>query len=83
LISLISIISTFALRFLLDFILKKLKFNNETRKSLILFGTVKNSSFASAVAISLFSERASLPGAIFSVFLVIYLIFVSFLSKKD
>lgn len=82
-ISLISIISIFGLWILLNYVLKKLKFTSEVRGSLILFGTIKNSSFAAATAISLFSERASVPGAIFSVFLIIYLIIISFLSKKN
>ena len=82
-ISLISIISIFGLWILLNYVLKKIKFTNEVRESLVLFGTVKNSSFAAAIAFSLFSEKASVPGAIFSIFLTIYLIIISFLSRKN
>jgi hypothetical protein len=53
------------------------------RVRLVLFGTIKNSSFAAATALSLFSERASVPGAIFSIFLIIYLIIISLFSRKN
>lgn len=82
-ISLISIVSIFGLWLLLNFILKKLQLSNEIRGSLVLFGTIKNSSFAAATTISLFSEKASVPGAIFSIFLIIYLIIISFLARKN
>jgi BASS family bile acid:Na+ symporter len=82
-ISLISFISILGLWLLLNLILKKLKFKSSIRKSLVLFGTVKNGPFAAAVALSLFSEKASVPGAIFSVFLIIYLITLSFTARKN
>lgn len=82
-ISLISLISILGLWLLLNLILKKLKFKSSIRKSLVLFGTVKNGPFAATVALSLFSEKASVPGAIFSVFLIIYLIILSFTARKN
>lgn len=82
-ISLISFISISGLWLLLNFILKKLKFNSPIRKSLVLFGTVKNGPFAATVALTLFSEKASVPGAIFSIFLIVYLIILSFMARKN
>jgi len=82
-ISLISFISISGLWLLLNFILKKLKFTSPIRKSLVLFGTVKNGPFAATMALALFSEKASVPGAIFSIFLIIYLIILSFLARKN
>jgi len=82
-ISLISFTSILGLWFLLNLILKKLKFKSSIRKSLILFGTTKNSPFAATVALSLFNEKASVPGAIFSIFLIIYLIILSFTARKN
>ncbi len=82
-ISLISFISISGLWLLLNFILKKLKFSSPIRKSLVLFGTVKNSPFAATIALSLFSEKASIPGAIFSIFVIIYLIILSFMARKN
>src|SRR3972149_1824475 len=82
-ISLISLISILGLWLLLNLILKKLKFKSSIRKSLVLFGTVKNGPFAATMALSLFSEKASVPGAIFSIFLIIYLIILSFTARKN
>src|SRR4030066_430898 len=82
-ISLISIISISGLWLLLNFGLKKIKFNSQIRKSLVLFGTVKNGPFAATMALTLFSEKASIPGAIFSIFLIIYLIILSFMARKN
>src|SRR3972149_9864276 len=82
-ISLISFTSILGLWFLLNLTLKKLKFKSSIRKSLVLFGTIKNSPFAATVALSLFNEKASVPGAIFSIFLIIYLIILSFKARKN
>ena len=82
-ISLISIGSISGLWLLLNLVLKKLRFKSPVRKSLVLFGTVKNSPFAAAIALSLFSEKASVPAAIFSIFVIIYLIILSFMARKN
>ena len=82
-ISLISIGSISGLWLLLNLVLKKLRFKSPVRKSLVLFGTVKNSPFAAAIALDLFSEKASVPAAIFSIFVIIYLIILSFMAKKN
>jgi len=82
-ISLISVVSVFGLWISTGFILKKLRFNERLRKSLILAATIKNSGFAAATALALFGEKASLPGAILSVFLVIFLIVIGIPPKKS
>ena len=82
-ISLISVISIFGSWFLLSIFFKIIKSDKSIRPNLVLFGTIKNSSFAAATALSLFGERASVPGAIFSIFLIIYLIVVGFLAQKN
>jgi bile acid:Na+ symporter, BASS family len=81
-ISLICIITTFGLWLLVNFVLKKLKYTDEMRKSLVLAATIKNSGFAAASALVLFGERASLPGAILSVVLIIFLILICLKPKE-
>ncbi len=80
-ISLICVITVFGLWFLTNFILKKLKFKDDTRKSLVLAATIKNNGFAAASALALFGERASLPGAVLSVILIIFLILIGLKPK--
>jgi len=75
-ISVISVVTIFGMWLVLKFSLKKLGFEERIAKSLILAGTIKNSGFAAASSLALFGEKASLPGAIFSIFLIIFLIII-------
>jgi len=43
---------------------------------MILLGTIKNSGFAAAIALTLFDEITSLPGAIFSAIYALYMIWL-------
>ena len=81
-ISLICVITIFSMWLLTSFILRKLKFTDEIRKSLVLVATIKNSGFAAASALVLFGKKASLPGAILSVFLIIFLILIGLKPRK-
>ncbi len=80
--SLIAFIPIFGLGFFLQALLPKTGMAAENLSSHILFATVKNGGFAAATSLALFGENASLPGAITSVFIVIYLITLTFRAKK-
>ena len=82
LISLVAAVTIFGLWLVTGFVLKKLRFREDIRRSLILMGVIKNSGFAAATALTLFGVRASLPGAIFSVFLIIFLLVVPLVYRK-
>jgi len=75
-ISLIAFISTFLGFILLNTILKKMGINQKDRTSMILLGTIKNSGFAAAIALTLFDETTSIPGAIISVIYALYMIWL-------
>ncbi len=60
-----------------ELILKKTGIGAKNKSSYILFATIKNGGFAAAAALSLSGERSSLPPAIISVFIIIYLIYLS------
>jgi BASS family bile acid:Na+ symporter len=79
----VAAVTIFGLWLVIGFVLKKLRFKEDIRKSLILMGTVKNSGFAAATALTLFGVRASLPGAIFSVFLIIFLLIIPLAFKRN
>jgi len=76
-VSLIAAVSVMGTGLILELILKK---SRGFRLSYILFATVKNGGFAAAVALSLSGERASIPSAIISVFIIIYIIYLSLRS---
>jgi len=75
-ISLIAFTTTFLGFILLNTILKKIGINQKDRTSMILLGTIKNSGFAAAIALTIFDEITSLPGAIFSAIYAFYMIWL-------
>lgn len=77
-ISLICFVAVIGLGLLYEFLTKRLKIDS----SIMLLGVVKNGGFASATALALFGEKASLPGAVVSVFLIIFLLYLSFRARK-
>ncbi|MGB6607096.1 MAG: bile acid:sodium symporter, partial [Atribacterota bacterium] len=77
----IALVSTFLGFILLNILLKKIGINQKERISMILLGTFKNSGFAAAIALTLFDETASLPGAIISAVYALYMIWLG--SKRN
>jgi len=75
-VSLIAFTTTFLGFILLNIILKKMGINREDRTSMILLGTIKNSGFAAAIALTLFDETTSIPGAIISAIYALYMIWL-------
>ncbi len=82
LISLVAAVTVFGLWLVIGFVLKKLRFREDIRRSLILMAIIKNSGFAAATALTLFGVKSSLPGAIFSIFLIIFLLVIPLPFKK-
>jgi len=75
-VSLIAFSTTFLGFILLNAILKKMGINKKDRTSMILLGTIKNSGFAAAIALTLFGETTSIPGAIISTIYALYMIWL-------
>ncbi|MBA7533590.1 hypothetical protein ES705_25831 [subsurface metagenome] len=75
-VSLIAFTTTFLGFILLNIILKKMGINQKDRTSMILLGTIKNSGFAAAIALTLFDETTSIPGAIISAVYALYMIWL-------
>ncbi|MDD3656919.1 MAG: hypothetical protein PHI72_09205 [Atribacterota bacterium] len=75
-ISLIALLTTFPLFYLLQLIFKKLNLKESEAISMILLGTIKNGGFAAALAITLFDQAVSIPGAIISAVYALYMIWL-------
>jgi len=75
-VALIAFTTTFLGFILLNIILKKIGINQKDRTSMILLGTIKNSGFAAAIALTLFDETTSIPGAIISAIYALYMIWL-------
>ncbi len=78
LIMVIALLTTFPLFYLLQFLFKKFGIKEDEAITLILLGTIKNSAFSSALALLLFDQVASLPGAIFT---TVYALFMVWLGR--
>jgi len=75
-IALIAFFTTFPLFYLLHFFLKRLNIKESDAVTMMLLGTIKNSGFAAALAINLFDNNTSIPGAIISAVYAIYMIWL-------
>jgi bile acid:Na+ symporter, BASS family len=68
--------ATFVLGFVIEKIGVLLKGDKKNRVSLMLLGTLKNQGIAGGLAIALFEKEAALPSAVYSVFMIIYIIWL-------
>lgn len=80
-VSIVLFISIFVLGTIYEFIAKY--FNRDKTKIIpeILLVTIKSSGFSAVTAIALFNERAAIPSALLAIFVLIYLLFLSFRSE--
>lgn len=85
-VSLILFISIFVLGQAYDYILKKLNIDAKERMSQNLVLTLKSSGFSVVTALQLFNETVVIPSAVMSIFVLAYLLFLTFknylLTKK-
>jgi len=79
----ISIITMFILGFLIDWICSLIHIPTETRTSLVLLGTLKNQGLAGGLALTLFSQEASLPAAVSTMVMIVYVIWLDFKKRWD
>jgi BASS family bile acid:Na+ symporter len=72
--------------FLLGFIIEKigtlLGMDPAKRLSLVLLGTHKNTGLAAGLALTLFGERTALPATVATVFMIVYIIWLSFKQRR-
>jgi len=66
--SIIAIVATFGLSYIIEYGARALHMKQETVISLILVGTMKNFGLASGILLALFSGRAAIPSSIMVVF---------------
>lgn len=81
-VSLVAAASTFGLGALSEWALRRLRVARGPRVSLVLFATLKNAGFAASAALLLISARASLPGAVTTVFNSLYLLWLGLAAER-
>ncbi len=81
-VSIVAAVSCFGLAYSVELIGKKLYLNEPERISYILLSTIKNSAFAAAVGLALYSEAASVPGAVISAWYALYFVLMGMRADK-
>ena len=70
------IVTTFILGFAIEKAGVFFKMDRKNMVSLVLLGTLKNQAIAGGLAIALFEEEAALPSAVYSVFMILYIMWL-------
>ncbi len=82
-VSVVAVISSFGAGIGTELFSKMIKLPKSEGKSLMLLSSIKTSAFASAVALSLFSREAAIPGAVISAWYALYFIFLGIKGDKE
>jgi BASS family bile acid:Na+ symporter len=78
-----SIMTMFILGFLIDWVCSLFRIPPDARTSLVLLGTLKNQALAGGLALTLFTGAASLPAAVSSMVMIVYVIWLDFKKRWD
>ncbi|MEW6335561.1 MAG: hypothetical protein AB1558_14985 [Thermodesulfobacteriota bacterium] len=82
-VALIAVMTMFILGLLIDWVCNLFQVATETRTSLVLLGTLKNQGLAGGLALTLFSQEASLPAAVSTIIMIFYVIWLDFKKRWD
>ncbi|MDP2853383.1 MAG: hypothetical protein Q8O28_03950 [Smithellaceae bacterium] len=75
-IALVVIVATFVLGFAIEKVGVLAKVDKKNILSLVLLGTLKNQGIAGGLAIALFEKEAALPSAVYSIIMIIYIMWL-------
>lgn len=81
-ITVIAIVISFGLGYIIELVTRALHVNRETSISLVLMGSLKNYGLASGILLTLFDERAAIPVSICTVFGILRLVWLGFQYRK-
>ncbi|MEQ8151816.1 MAG: hypothetical protein ABRQ32_02835 [Smithellaceae bacterium] len=74
--------TTFLLGWLIQIICGLCRVDKKNVISLVLQGTMKNQGIAGGLAITLFAKEAALPSAIYSIFMILYIMWLDWRKQK-
>jgi BASS family bile acid:Na+ symporter len=75
-------LSIFVLGYLIDTAGRLFRLERKTLVSLTLLGTLKNYGLSGGLALMFFDNEASLPSAVCSIFLILFIIWIDYRQKK-
>ncbi len=79
---LVALAAIFVLGFVIDRIGRLLGVDSRRRLSLVLLGTHKNTGLAAGLALSLLGERTALPATVSTVFMIVYVVWLSVKQRR-
>jgi BASS family bile acid:Na+ symporter len=81
-VALIALASTFLLGFGIEGIGRLLGLDRKKVVSLVLLGTHKNTGLAAGLALTLFGDKTALPAAVSTIFMIVYIIWLSLKGRR-
>lgn len=81
--ALIALGSTFFLGFIINSLFRLWHIDHPMRINLVLLGTHKNTGLAGGIALALYSEKTALPATITTIFMLVYVIWLSFQARRS
>ncbi len=78
----VAVACTFILGLVIRLVSRRVGVGRSARTSYVLLGTIKNTGWATATALALFSQEASMPGAVWSVVTVLYLLALGLIAER-
>jgi len=79
---LIAACSTFLMGFVLEKFCEIFKVGTAVTKSIVLLGTLKNYGMAAGISLALFGRKTALPATVSTIFMIIYIIWLNYRTKK-
>ena len=79
--ALIALASTFLLGWVIEWVSRLIRVDSQTITSLVLLGTHKNTGLAAGLALTLFSEKTAVPATVTTIFMLVYMIWLSFRQR--
>ncbi|MEE9913744.1 MAG: hypothetical protein K4571_18695 [Deltaproteobacteria bacterium] len=80
--ALVAVATTFVLGYGVDQIITLAGVAEKNRISLVLLGTLKNQGIAGGLAIALFEKEAALPSAVYSVVMILYILWLDLRRRR-
>ncbi len=79
--ALIALASTFLMGWVIQWVSRLIRVDSKTMISLVLLGTQKNTGLAAGLALTLFGEKTAVPATITTIFMLVYMIWLSFRQR--
>jgi BASS family bile acid:Na+ symporter len=81
-VTVIAVVSMFALGWVIEKAARLIKLSDEDTTSLVLLGTLKNYGVAGGIALALFSKEAAMPATVSAVVMILYIVWQQYRKRR-